>query len=258
MNCSLLEDQARKNKQLLYKEERACSELPNCPTPASLGSWGEWSSCVHTCFSEGQPMPQREKKRSCNEAILSADETLNTDMVMCKDLDDVKMYKNCNITACPIDARWSSWPSEWSSCSANCKKRGEPVPQKSRARTCIPGANGGKSCSLLEDEARKNEELLYKDEEICSELPSCPEHAKLGSWGDWSPCTQTCYPENGTIPQAQRTKTCEEASPSLDGRLNDGLITCKDLKEIKMHRDCQIKACPGHQDSRLILPSSFI
>jgi len=244
MNCSLLEDQAGKNKQLLYKEERACSELPNCPTPASLGSWGEWSSCVHTCFPEGQPMPQREKRRSCNEAIPSADESLNTDLVMCKDFDDVKKYKNCNIPPCPIDAKWSSWPSDWSSCSGNCKKRGEPVPRKSRARTCISGVYGGKSCSLLEDEARKNEELLYKDEEACSELPGCPEHAQLGSWGDWSPCTQTCYTENGTIPQAQRTKTCKEASPSLDDGLNDGIITCKDLKEIKMHRDCQIKACP--------------
>jgi len=175
MNCSLLEDRAGKNKQLLYKEERACSELPNCPTPASLGSWGEWSSCVHTCFPDGQPMPQREKRRSCNEAIPSADESLNTDLVMCKDFDDVKKYKNCNIPPCPIDAKWSGWPSDWSSCSGNCKKRGEPVPRKSRARTCIPGANGGKSCSLLEDEARRNEELLYKDEEACSELPSCPE-----------------------------------------------------------------------------------
>ena len=151
---------------------------------------------------------------------------------------------------CPIDARWSSWPSDWSSCSGNCKKRGEPVPHKSRSRTCLPGAFGGKNCSFLEDEARTNNELLYSEQQACSELPNCPRPATIGPWGEWSSCSQTCYPDKGTIPQAQRTRSCQEASLSSENSLNDGIFTCKDLK-VKMSRNCEVSACPGK--SRFII-----
>ena len=193
-SCSFLEEEARMSNQPLYKEEQACSELPDCPMSATVGSWGEWSSCAKTCFSVGEPMPQREKRRSCNEALLSTNQTLNTGVVTCKDLEDVK-YKNCNILACPIDARWSSWPSDWSSCSGKCKKRGKPVPKKSRSRTCIPEVFGGKNCSFLEEQAITKNQVLYTEEQTCSELPDCPRPATMGSWGEWSSCAQTCYTE---------------------------------------------------------------
>ena len=144
-NCSFLEDQAGKNKQLLYKEEQACSYLPSCPRAAILGSWSEWSACAQTCYPAGQPLPQTERRRSCNEVFLSTDETLSDDVATCEDIQEVKKYKNCSIEVCPIDAKWSSWPSDWSSCSGNCKKGGESVPKKSRSRTWIPEAHGGKN-----------------------------------------------------------------------------------------------------------------
>ena len=89
------------NQQPLHGEEQACSELPDCPKPATLGSWGEWSSCTQTCYPEGQPIPQLERKRSCTEATLSTDQTLNADVATCSQLGEVKMYKNCHIGACP-------------------------------------------------------------------------------------------------------------------------------------------------------------
>merc|ERR1711953_227593 len=70
----------------------------------------------------------------------------------------------------------------------------------------------------------------------------------LGPWGEWSPCTQTCYQENGSIPRTQRTKPCQEASLSSDQSLNDGIVTCKDLQEVK-----ESKACDCTGDSVLLI-----
>ena len=89
------------NQQPLHMEEQACSELPDCPKPATVGSWGAWSACAQTCYPEGQPIPQIERDRSCTEAILSTDETLNAEVATCNQLGEVKMYKNCNIGTCP-------------------------------------------------------------------------------------------------------------------------------------------------------------
>ena len=214
-NCSHLEDQARRNNELLDKEVQECSDLPSCPRPATLGSWGDWSACAQTCFSVGRPLPQREKRRSCNEALLSTNQTLNTGVVTCKDLEDVK-YKNCNILACPVDATWSSWPSDWSSCSGICKKRGEPVPKKSRSRTCVQEAYGGKNCSFLEEQTRMNQQPLYREEQTCSELPDCPRPAIMGSWGEWSACSQTCFSVDQPMPQVERNRSCSESILSAD------------------------------------------
>ena len=206
--------------QSLYREEKACFELPDCPRAAAMGSWSEWSACAKTCFSVDQPMPQIERTRYCTEAILSTDDTLNLDLATCSQLGEVKNYKNCNIRACPIDARWSSWPSDWSSCNGNCKKGGEPTPKKSRSRTCIPGSYGGKTCSFLEDKARKSNRPLYTEVQDCSELPTCPRPATLGSWGDWSSCTQTCFSMGQPVPQKVKRRSCNEGFLSTDATLN--------------------------------------
>ena len=78
-----------------------CKNQPSCPKNARLGPWGEWSSCTSTCYPEGDPMPQTERKRSCREAKKSSNEKLNSDLLFCKDLGTVKETKNCNIRACP-------------------------------------------------------------------------------------------------------------------------------------------------------------
>ena len=232
------------NNQSLHREERVCSELPDCSRPATMGSWGEWSACAQTCFSVDQPMPQNERIRSCTEAILSTDETMNSGVATCNQLGEVKEYKNCNIEACPIDATWSSWSSEWSLCSGNCRKRGEPVPQKSRLRTCIPEAYGGKNCSFHEQQARLNNQSLYREELACSELPDCPRPATLGSWGEWSACDQTCFSMDQPMPQIERIRSCTEAVRSTDETLNSGVATCNQLGDVKEYKNCNITACP--------------
>ena len=127
---------------------------------------------------------------------------------------------------CPINASWSKWPSEWSFCSSNCKKSGEPVPQKSRSRTCILEAYGGKNCSFLEEQARMNQLPLYKEERACSELSDCPRPAAMGSWGEWSACAQTCFSVDQPMPQIERNRSCTEAILSTDETLNFGVATC--------------------------------
>ena len=101
-NCTFLEDHTKKKNEPLYTETQDCSELPNCPDPASMGSWSSWSICSQTCFPEGEAPPQRTRTRSCNEATLSSDPSLNEDVATCETLGEQKMFQNCpNISACP-------------------------------------------------------------------------------------------------------------------------------------------------------------
>ena len=146
---------------------------------------------------------------------------------------------------CPIDAKWSSWPSDWSSCSGNCKRRGEPVPQKSRSRVCIPESYGGRNCSHLEDQAKTNKGLLDRDVRDCSELPICPRPAMLGSWGEWSTCTQTCHPEGQPLALVERRRSCHQEFFSSDKSLNFDVASCDDLGEVKAFKSCNVGACPG-------------
>ena len=85
---------------------------------------------------------------------------------------------------CPIDAQWSSWPSDWSACSGSCRERGLSFPMRSRARTCIPEKNAGKDCQVLEDEAKRKGGILYREEQACSDLPCCAGSAGTcpGTW----------------------------------------------------------------------------
>ena len=178
--------------------------------------------------------------------FLSTDETLSDDVATCEDLQGVQAkYKSCNIGVCPIDAKWSSWPSDWSSCSGNCKKRGGLVPQKSRSRTCIPEKYGGKNCSSLEHQARKNQQPMYTEKQACSELPNCPEPPKMGSWGEWSSCAQTCYHTGQPMPQRERRRSCKAAVLSSDETLNTDVPTCSQLGGIKRYKNCNITSCPG-------------
>ena len=76
----------------------------------------------------------------------------------------------------------------------------------------------------------------------CKALPSCPRNATYGPWGEWSSCTQTCYPENVAIPNVKRRR--EEAHLSSDDRLNYGITKCNPFEGIE-YRDCNVEACPG-------------
>ena len=119
------------------------------------------------------------------------------------------------------------------------------MPWQSRTRVCRPAEFGGKRCSVLENEARRANQSLYMEKQFCSELPRCPSPASLGPWGDWSSCSQTCYPEGTNPPQRSRERSCKEASLSTDEQLNENVQTCDAIGGVKMSKFCDINACPG-------------
>ena len=149
---------------------------------------------------------------------------------------------------CPVDASWSMW-SSWSSCSGNCRKDGAPVPIRSRSRSCHPAQFGGRDCSYLE--GRSNGATTYTEEQKCSHLPECPKSATLGPWGEWSACSQSCYPEGHPVPQQERKRSCVPESRSRDSELNRDLLTCKELGEVKVYKNCNIGTCPGKDPHEL-------
>ena len=108
-NCSFLEDQAKKSNQSVYKQVQVCLNLPNCSIPATLTPWSEWSSCTTKCHCPGRSIPQSEKRRSCNEAVLSTAEELNTDITVCSQFEELnmEMKRNCNGTQCTCERDWT-------------------------------------------------------------------------------------------------------------------------------------------------------
>ena len=146
---------------------------------------------------------------------------------------------------CPVDAKWSSWASQWSICSGNCKKRGEHLPKRSRSRTCISEEYGGKNCTLLESTARMNKRPIYTEEQACSELPECPTPATLTPWSEWSSCTQTCFHEGQISQRSERKRSCRKGSYSTDEKLNANVVTCKSLGEVQEFKNCTVAKCPG-------------
>merc|ERR1712241_876099 len=74
--CAELEKEAAEKSLPLYEEEQDCPSLPNCPKPASLGDWSEWSVCSVTCYPEGESIPQSVRTRTCKEAVLSSSDDL--------------------------------------------------------------------------------------------------------------------------------------------------------------------------------------
>ena len=146
---------------------------------------------------------------------------------------------------CPVDAAWSAWASGWSKCSANCLKKGESLPTKTRSRVCQPERFGGKTCKVLEKEATDKKLALYEEEQDCTSLPNCPKPASLSPWSEWSQCSVTCYPENESVPQSVRSRTCKKALLSSSSALNADVLTCQALGEMNAYKNCEIPACPG-------------
>jgi len=121
------------------------------------------------------------------------------------------------------------------------------VPTKTRFRQCFSEKFGGRNCTALMDEANANNELTIKEERNCDNIPDCPKNARLGPFGDWSPCSETCKIDGIKTPFKRRTRPCKEASQSSMDALNTDLVTCEDLGEITETKYCDdLDHCPVH------------
>ena len=101
--CDVLEKIAKGNNQPLMEESRNCTELPKCPTPATLNPWTEWSACSKTCYEEGTPQPQSTRKRTCKKEVIT-DPALGITVDTCKSLmagQEVSQMRTCQIGFCP-------------------------------------------------------------------------------------------------------------------------------------------------------------
>ena len=129
---------------------------------------------------------------------------------------------------------WRQW-TEWGQCTRTCGPKGT----RFRSRDYIPGRHGAE---------HQRPEGSKQDSQNCSAIagwPTCPRPSKQGQWGEWSQCTQTCYPEGSHVPMSERKRKCIEPIYSNDEDLNTNLATCETLPEIKEFRQCTIPPCKG-------------
>jgi len=206
-------------------------------------AWGAYGDCSKTCISGDEKPGTMQRQRTCKPPQNGGQpcKGKSDQMRTCahRPGDSQEVFRQC-----PIDAEWSSWPRDWSECNDNCRSEETEMPWRSRTRVCRPPEFGGKKCLVLENEAKKANQTLYKEKQVCSELPVCPTPASLGPWSAWSTCGQTCYAEGTNPPQRSRERSCKKASLSTDEKLNDDVQTCENLGGVKMYKPCDINACP--------------
>ena len=141
-----------------------------------------------------------------------------------------------------MPATWMEW-SPWSQCSLSCGAGGF----RQRSRDVIPGKH-----SLCNKANLKPDEGDSEETEICStqtipDWPTCPTPAHEGCWGEWTPCTQTCYNKGSQTPLMTRRKKCIEATLSTNVDFNSNIVTCNNLQRLSETKTCDIPVCPGDQ-----------
>ena len=65
-SCAKLDREAKEQNLPMTEDKRYCA-VGECPSPASLGPWSDWSQCPVTCVGDGQPTPQISRKRQCKK-----------------------------------------------------------------------------------------------------------------------------------------------------------------------------------------------
>ncbi|XP_071515843.1 hemicentin-1-like [Panulirus ornatus] len=182
-------------------EEKEC-QLRDCPVSGEWGLWTSWSDCSTTC---GHGL--RQRTRLCDSPPPAAGGA------ECK--DDGLEVMPCFSSPCLLDGNWGPWES-WSVCSASC---GGGMRRRQRECSDPPPSNGGRFCpgsDTLED--------------YCN-LDMCPVNGGWSSWSVWGSCTATC---GGG--QRRRFRTCDNPSPSQDGRACTGPDTDTEA--------CSVHKCP--------------
>lgn len=150
---------ARGGKMPEMLQNKTCNEQP-CPVECALSSWGNWSSCSVSC---GNGTSARTRK-VLQEAQHGAE-----------DCPATKESRECREVDCPRDCQVTPW-NTWSVCSSVCQGG-----TQQRTRKLIkPEAMGGITCPTLLDERK------------CNEDKPCAQSCVIGSWSEWSGCSQKC------------------------------------------------------------------
>jgi hypothetical protein len=167
----------------------SCSEPDNAMV-CEYGAWDDWGSCSEPCGGG-----TRERSRL---DIAQLDDRACT---------ETHQIQACNSDVCPDECE--SEFLDWTACSVSCGGgfRVRPVANFSAAYS-------QSDCPLTQDE-------------VCNPEP-CLIPCRVGVWGDWGDCSQTCG--NGTS-----TRTREVCGEQGDADL------CPRTFET---RSCEIEACP--------------
>ena len=142
-------------------ETRACNIDP-CPTDCQVSQWSDWSVCSVPC---GGGSTTRAR-------IVTIPATFGA----CPPLTETLP---CNTQECPVDCQVSNW-SNYSECDQPC---GGGTQLRTREITMYPNTTG-EQCPIL------------FDTRMCNDFSCTAEDCIMGSWNDWSSCSNTCGDTN--------------------------------------------------------------
>eukprot|EP00930_Biecheleria_cincta_P054939 TRINITY_DN41312_c0_g1_i1.p1 TRINITY_DN41312_c0_g1~~TRINITY_DN41312_c0_g1_i1.p1 ORF type:complete len:1369 (-),score=168.96 TRINITY_DN41312_c0_g1_i1:58-3600(-) len=183
-------------------DEQVCS-MQECPVDCALDDWSSWSECSTTC-GVGRHSRERLALRDASGGGLPCNPS------------DMKAYKTCTTSPCPIDCVWGEW-ADWTTCTRSCdggssyRKRAEKVSAEFEGRPC----NGA-----------------TEEEQVCNP-GGCPRDCKFSEWTEWSCCDKTC---GGGQKQATRSVVVQ---PQWGGAQCEGSLERADVcNSMPCPRDC--------------------
>lgn len=91
---------------------RKCNDIP-CPINGGWSDWTEWNDCPACHDTQLNKKSKQKRYRKCDNPY-PAFGGLNCD-------GNGEEEKECKLSPCPIDGKWSEW-SSWSQCSKSCGK----------------------------------------------------------------------------------------------------------------------------------------
>ena len=147
-----------------------------------------------------------------------------------------------------VPAELTNWTS-WGACSKTCG----PGATRTRSRVFTPGRHGGKTTP--DGDLEEKEDCLKS-----KEFPTpCPIPAKTSqTWGSWSPCTGSCYPEGSERPVSIRRRECISATFSSNWMFNINIANCTDLAPVTESKLCEIATCIGERGKGWYILEAYV
>jgi hypothetical protein len=130
--------------------------------------------------------------------------------------------KKCNLDACPVDCRLSSW-NGWSKCSSQC---GGGVKQRLRDVE-VAAKYGGNACDETSETRSCNTQ-------------ACEKNCVLDRWSEWGQCSKDC--DGGTQKRQKFIKEQAEGEGKCPGKWSSKRLQ---YKECNMNR-CTLEMVPKH------------